>query len=439
MQAEQDRFTGRRVRLRTLTGLRWIAIAGQIAAVLVATRAYGLQIDVGLCSVVIGVSILANVIAAMIYAPSHRLDDIETAWALIFDLWQLYGLLALTGGLHNPFALLIIAPVTIGATILPLKLIVVVAGVAGALVTALRFVFVPLVSETGQLIAMPPLFVDGFWAAVLIGLAFLSVYAGRITAEISDLTGALQATQMALSREQKLTDLGGIVAATAHELGTPLATIKLASTELEEELSDQPELAADAHLIRTQADRCRDILKSMGRAGKDDRMMRTAPLSEVMREAAEPHRDRKKTVMIEDGGPDQPIILRKPEVIHGLRNLVQNAVDFAESEVEIETNWTESTISVRITDDGPGFPGHVLTRIGEPFMRSRGGRRGYEGMGLGLFIAKTLLERSGAELSFVNAGNNGGAVVDLRWPRNALEAPSEVARAALGENRKIAD
>jgi two-component system sensor histidine kinase RegB len=219
---------------------------------------------------------------------------------------------------------------------------------------------------------------------------------------------ALLATQMALAREQKLTDLGGVVAAAAHELGTPLATIKLVSTELAEELEGQPQLAEDAQLISSQADRCRDILRSMGRAGKDDLHMRSAPLGAVVREAAEPHANRGVEIEMEftagPGAPEgQPIIWRKPEIIHGLRNLVQNAVDFAEDRVWIDGTWSNGVIRLLITDDGPGFPPDMLGRLGDPFLRRRSrapdlSRPGYEGMGLGLFIAKTLLERSGAKV-----------------------------------------
>ncbi|MDX5350426.1 MAG: sensor histidine kinase, partial [Paracoccaceae bacterium] len=255
-----------------------------------------------------------------------------------------------------------------------------------------------------------------------------------------------------LAREQKLTDLAGVVAAAAHELGTPLATIKLVSAELIEELDGHPDLQEDARLIRDQADRCRDILRDMGRAGKDDLHLRQAPLSAVLREAAEPHLARGKRVEFilipEDAA--QPTILRRPEIIHGLRNLIQNAVDFARSTVWIEADWTDASITLRIIDDGDGFPQNVIGRIGDPFVRSRRGdpdstrRPGYEGMGLGLFIAKTLLERSGAELTFANATDpflpvedrpeRCGAVVEAVWPLADLAAP---AGGALGENRRI--
>ena len=260
---------------------------------------------------------------------------------------------------------------------------------------------------------------------------------------------------MALAREQKLTDLGGVVAAAAHELGTPLATIKLASTELIEELEHDPVLREDAELIKNQADRCRDILRSMGRAGKDDLHMRHAPLAAVVREAAEPHMDRGKAVHfdiapVEGSNSDQPVITRRPEIIHGLRNLVQNAVDFARANVWIDVLWDAEWLTVRIVDDGPGFSSNIMARIGDPFVRRRKSGRlaksrlGYEGMGLGLFIAKTLLERSGGEITFANGrepfeafatpGERAGAIVEVRWARTAFADAEAQKSAALGEN-----
>lgn len=269
------------------------------------------------------------------------------------------------------------------------------------------------------------------------------------------MSDALAATQLALAREQKLTDLGGVVAAAAHELGTPLATIKLASAELVHELHHQPDLREDAELIVQQTDRCRDILHDMGRAGKDDLHMRQAPLITVVESAAEPHMDRGKNVILNSLGlavaPDaQPSILRMPEIIHGLRNLVQNAVDFAETTVWIELRWSDETITVRILDDGMGFPNQLLGRLGDPFMgRRRRAKRDktrpeYEGMGLGLFIAKTLLERSGASLRFANgmdeAGNlrkQVGAVVEVRWPRSAIDAQDGENAISTGLNTRF--
>ena len=407
------------IRLRTLILLRWVAIAGQLAAITVAQRMYSLQLEVGLCYLAIGVSVTGNLIAIFVFPENKRLTEPENFLMVLFDLLQLAFLLYLTGGLHNPFAMLLLGPVTISASVLGLRSTLIIGGTAIILVTLLANYHLPLRTDQGFILRVPDIFVFGNWAAITIATVFMGAYSRRVSSEMHSMSEALAATQMALAREQKLTDLGGVVAAAAHELGTPLATIKLTSSELIEELDDRPDLREDAALIREQADRCRDILRDMGRAGKDDLHLRQAPLIAVINEAAEPHRDRGKIILIEEGPAkggrqQQPSILRKPEVIHGLRNLIQNAVDFARTTVWIETRWDDERIWIRIMDDGRGFPPYILGRIGDPFMRRRRGeserllRPEYEGMGLGLFIAKTLLERSGAELRFAN-GSDGMA------------------------------
>ncbi|MCV2882125.1 sensor histidine kinase RegB [Actibacterium sp. XHP0104] len=425
------------IRLRTLIWLRWVAITGQIVALGAAYAQFGLRPPLGPVCAVIGAAMIVNLAAIFVYPPNTRLTRRGALKTLLFDLVQLSALLFLTGGLNNPFALLVLTPVVISAMALGQRCTLILATSAGVLITVMMFVFLPLENARGVEQNLPDIFRFGFWAAIVIGVAFLSVYANRVTSEINSMADALLATQMALAREQKLTDLGGVVAAYAHELGTPLATITLVSSELAEELSDDPDLRDDAQLIRQQADRCRDILRSMGRAGKDDLHMHSAPLSAVVTEAAEPHQSRGKTVIIEDApansGTRQPVIARRPEIIHGLRNLVQNAVDFAASTVWVEMQWSDHHIGVRVMDDGPGYAPQVLERIGDPFMRKRADTRpGYEGMGLGLFIAKTLLERTGAELSFANGrdpaharpGDPGptGAVVEVIWTRSDIAA-----------------
>ena len=451
------------VRLRTLLVLRWLAILGQTVAVAIAAFYLGLRVELGLCVLAIGASVVSNLVAMAIFPENQRLSDRDAMLTLLFDLSQLAFLLFLTGGLNNPFSLLILAPVTISATALTMRSTVILGVLAILLISCLGLWYLPLTTVSGEVLQLPALFILGFWCAIVIGIVFLSAYARRVASETQRMNQALLATQMALAREQKLTDLGGVVAAAAHELGTPLATIKLVSSELLDEIGDRPELLADVQLIREQADRCRDILHSMGRAGKDDLLLRRAPFATVVQEAAEPHASRGIALNYDfhpadgDGAADpsqQPHVWRKPEVIHGLRNLVQNAVDFAGQQVWIEGVWDASRIRLRITDDGPGFPLDMIGRLGDPFLRRRNRisqpvRPGYEGMGLGLFIAKTLLERSGAEITFGNAGDpfltkadasgQGGAQVLVSWPVAALAPGPAAGFPQLGPNRHIID
>ncbi len=436
--------------LRTLILLRWLAVVGQLLAIFVASQIYAFQLPLGLCLLVISAAMSANFILSAVYPPTKRLSEKESIAALMFDLVQLAVLVFLTGGLTNPFALLMLAPVIVSASALNLRATLILGG-ASATLTTLVFLFqMPLVQANGQVFDTPILFKFGFWVSILIGIAFLGLYGRKVSTELAKMSDALLATQMALAREQKLTDLGGVVAAAAHELGTPLATIKLISAEMASELKDNPSLQEDALTIRAQAERCRDILREMGKSGKDDLLIRTAPLSEVLREAAEPHSQRGKTLHFHlhptDSPLAEPFIFRRPEIIHGLRNLIQNAVDFAEAHVWIEGRWSEDDISVVIIDDGAGFPPQLIGRIGDPFLRSRSpqslDRPEYEGMGLGLFIAKTLLERTGAAMSFANAAESPlsidkgpkrrGAVVEAIWPRLALSADRST---ILGDNQ----
>ncbi|MEL7097416.1 MAG: ActS/PrrB/RegB family redox-sensitive histidine kinase [Pseudomonadota bacterium] len=444
---------GNWIRLRTLILLRWVAIVGQLIAITVAQRYYNLTLELGLCYLAVGVSVIGNLIAIFVFPENKRLSESENMIMVLFDLLQIAFLLFLTGGLHNPFALLLLGPVTISASVLSARSTMIIGGVAILLVSALSQYHFPLRTEQGFILFMPDIFVFGNWTALVIAIGFIGAYSWRVTAEMHAMADALSATQEALSREQKLTDLGGVVAAAAHELGTPLATIKLASGELMDMLEDQPDLREDAALIREQADRCREILRDMGRAGKSDTHLRQAPLVAVINEAAEPHAERGKTIQYTQGAQDgddleQPLILRKPEIIHGLRNMVQNAVDFAKANVWIEMRWTAKEISIRIMDDGAGFPPHLLGRIGDPFMRRRKNktqRPGYEGMGLGLFIAKTLLERTGAVLNFANGHDpydppkDGapqiGAIVEITWPRAIIDA--RLVGAEVTENQRI--
>lgn len=443
------------IRLRTIILVRWIAIIGQVVALIVAQQVFKLELEYGLCYLAVGVSVIGNLIAMFVFPENKLLSESENTFMILFDLLQLSFLLFLTGGLHNPFSILVVGPVTISASVLSVRSTALIASTAIILVTLMLEFHMPLRTEQRFVLRMPDVFLYGTWVAIVIAILFSSVYSRRVVSEMSSMSEALAATQMALAREQKLTDLGGVVAAAAHELGTPLATIKLASAELMDELEDREDLYEDAALIRAQADRCREILRSMGRAGKDDLHLRKAPLMAVVEEAAEPHLDRGKDVLIELGSGEmvsesQPTILRRPEVIHGLRNLIQNAVDFSKSTVWVESSWTDENITLRIMDDGRGYPSHLIGRIGDPFVRKRRSERerrqrpGYEGMGLGLFIAKTLLERSGAELSFANGSDGSpqgqgtskpsGAIVEVVWPRSALAITPAENTGPLGMN-----
>ncbi|MEX0968831.1 MAG: ActS/PrrB/RegB family redox-sensitive histidine kinase [Paracoccaceae bacterium] len=455
------------LRLRTLVNLRWVAVIGQLVAVFVASYLLEISLRLDLCLVVIALSAAFNISSSLITSQTTRLSKPAAVWILLFDLGQLGVLLGLCGGLSNPFAALLLAPVVIASTALGTRPTAILVAAAATVILLLGFVYYPLRLADGTVLAPPPLLVTGNIAALLIAVGFVALYARRVSREQEAMSDALVATQMALAREQRLTALGGVVAAAAHELGTPLATIKLASSELYDELQGHPALRDDAALIRDQADRCRDILRDMGQSGKDDALLRHTPVLSLVQEAAAPHRNRGKAVILridgalEEAAPaSQPAVRRDPETIHGLRNLVQNAVDFAANTVWIDIEWDARSLKIRIGDDGQGYPLDLIGRIGDPFVRRRSTlakesalRPEYEGMGLGLFIAKTLLERTGGRLTFANGSTSRaqraspslgsgsaalarptGAIVEVVWPLERIAQPQGQAHKPLGAN-----
>lgn len=430
----RDRPRAEPIRRRTLVLLRWVALGGQLLAILAAWL-IGVRFPVLSALALVGAGAALNL---WMTASPARVTQSGAAWQLVFDLVQISALIGLTGGMSNPFALLMLVPVTIAATALGDRQTVMVGVVTVVMISLAGWLAAPLDHPTLDLM-MPPILQLAHWVAILIGVVFFATYARRVSGELATMTDALFATQMALAREQKLQHLGGVIAAAAHEMGTPLATIKLIAAEMQDELADalpdRTDLAEDALTLTQSADRCRDIMRSMGRAGKDDLQLHAAPLQTVLEEAAEPHTARGPAVTIRLADlPNAPVIRRDPGLIHGLRNIIQNAVDFAESRVTIDADWTADHLIVVVEDDGPGFPAPTLGQLADPFPVSRRNdhRPGYEGMGLGLFIARALLEGTGARLRFDNGKD--GAKVTVRWPIARIRADDRI---ALRQNPQI--
>ena len=350
---------------------------------------------------------------------------------------QLAVLLFLTGGLQNPFALLFMAPVTISATTLSLRSTGLLLLQAFVYVTLLAWFHLPLPWYPGEEVNLPPLFVTGHWIALLLGLGFIAAYAWRISQESRRMSAALSATQLVLARAQRLSALDGLAAAAAHELGTPLGTISLVSKELMRGGMSEAEMKEDLALLNSQAERCKEILSRLSRRPEDgDAIYSRLPLKALLDEVTRPHRDMdvafRTEVIAGEEGDAEPEIWRRPEILYGLGNFIENAADFARSEVAIAARYDRDRITVSIVDDGPGFAADVLEKLGEPYVttRPRAGKRGgpaandaHEGMGLGFFIGKTLLERTGATVDIGNRRDaRPGAELTISWPRRAIEA-----------------
>jgi len=435
---------GGRVRLRTLSNLRWLAVAGQSAALFLVYFALGYALPLLYCIVAIAVSAALNIILALRYPPTHRLTNREATFYLAFDVLQLAALLYLTGGIANPFALMFVAPVVIAAATLNLGNVLILAFIAFASVSVIAFEHRPLPWPEGDVLILPQLYQAGIWTALVIGIGFTSVYAWRIASESARMSAGLAATQLALSREHRLAALGALATAAAHELGTPLGTIAVVARELERALPENSAEIEDVRLLRAQAERCRAIIARL--ANPEEALLGATarlPLGALLNDIAAPHRGEDLEILVTVAAPPSsgtmgdasaPQVWRAPELLHGLGNIIENAADFAHSVVAVHAEWDDQQLRISVTDDGPGFAPEIFEALGEPYITSRPGHHAlseteigpqgaldeHEGMGLGFFIAKILLEQTGGVVKADNPPG-GGAQVSVRWPRGVID------------------
>jgi len=419
----------RNVRLDTLLRLRWLAIIGQTTAVVVVHYGLDFPLPIWACLAVIALSAWLNVALRVRFAPTQRLEPERAAWLLAFDIAELAVLLFLTGGLQNPFAFLFLAPVLLSATALPPRLTLMLGGFAVLCATVLVFAHYPLPWDAEDPLELPWIYLLGVWLSILLAIGFIGVYAWQLTEEGRQLAEALAATELVLAREQALSQLDGLAAAAAHELGTPLSTISVIAKELERAIEPNSPHADDVKLLQEQAQRCASILGKLNELPSSE-PFDSVPLSALIEEVVAPHRNFGVAIDVALAhDPAPPMGARNPAILYGLGNLLENAVDFAHDRVEVTADWTEDDIAVTISDDGPGFAPEIMDRIGEPYVRSTRRRRTNaagetSGLGLGFFIAKTLLERSGATVDFENrAYPDRGAVIRVRWERSNFERP----------------
>lgn len=426
------------VRLRSLLLTRWLAVFGQALAVLFVTYVLRFEVHFIACIAMIAASATLNVIAMMVYPLSKRLTDRETTLYLAFDIIQLSALLFLTGGLKNPFAILVLAPIAISATSLSMRSTILIVALAFTSVSALGLYSLPLPWMPGEVFAFPSTYQLGIWLALVLGIGFVAVYAWRIAHESRSMWEALAATQFVLAREQRLSAVGGLAAAAAHELGTPLGTIALVANDLAESEAADEEFKDDVTLMLSQVERCRKILRQLSADPHiGDSVYDKMDLGTLLHELAENAQTGGPYVRVhllphdrfDEGGElvEEPVLDRRPEIIYGLSNFLNNAIDFAKSEVVMRADWDDNKVIVEVCDDGPGFSPGVLERLGEPYFTTRPkqgvnvGQGDHEGLGLGVFIAKTLLGHTGGQIKFLNANAQGGAIVRVTWPNGITE------------------
>ena len=431
--ASDFRHPRRHVRLDTILRLRWLAALGQLAAIFIVAQ--GLEFDVPVipCVAIVGLSVLVNLALQIAFNPMQRLEPVYAAALLALIIVELAGLLFFTGGLQNPFSFLFLAPVLISATALPIRLTIALGVLTVACASALVFFHLPLPWDSDDPLVLPPIYLFGVWLSIMIAIGVTSLYAFQVTEEARKLSDALAATELVLTREQHLTQIDGLAAAATHELGTPLSTIFLISRELEKTVHGNDPLAADLKTLREQAQRCRDILAKITQLSASGAPFDNMPLSTLIEETVAPHRDFGVAIKVRlaVAATREPVGARNPAILYGVGNILENAVDFARTTVDVDAWWNAETIEIIISDDGPGIAPDLLKRIGEPYLSRRPSgdeaQGEHTGLGLGIFIARTLLERTGARVSFSNRiFPDHGAVVNIVWPRERFEKTEDI-------------
>ncbi|MEN3929669.1 ActS/PrrB/RegB family redox-sensitive histidine kinase [Microvirga sp. W0021] len=422
------------MRVNTLVRLRWLAIFGQTITVLGVQFGFGFEFPFWFCLYIVALSALLNIFLKLRLPTNFRLNQSAVTLVLAFDILQLAGLLYLTGGLQNPFSILFLAPVLISATALSPERTLVLGLIATGCTTLLALIHEPLPwNPYSDQPVLPFLFISSIWLSLFISMVFISIYAWQVGAEARQLAGAVSAMELVIEREQHLTRLDGLAAAAAHELGTPLATIALIAKELSNNPSHDKDTKADLELLREQVVRCREILgqlTSLGRNEDSSEFLSSVTIRHLIEETVTPLQTPDTRIDIDISGiGKEPRCVNKSALIFSLTNIIDNALDYAETYVSISAYWDESTVSIEIRDDGQGYAPDVLSRLGEPYVTTRSHNRDTNhatgesgGLGLGLFITKTLIERSGAILTFSNAvPPDHGAVTRIVWERHDFE------------------
>lgn len=410
------------VSLRTLVFVRWVAIAGQLVALLFVHWGLGFGLPILSCLCVVAVAALFNLSNSLQRPAALRLSERDAMVFLAFDIIEMAALLYLTGGLENPFSILLLAPVTIGASILsrgPSAALLILSLVA-IVILAIQRLPLPWYPEG---LGFPALYIAGDAFALALAALFIGGYVWSVTQEGRRMSNGLAAVERALAQEQRISAVGALAAAAAHELGSPLATIAVVARELAHDLPPESPHHEDAQLLLQESARCRTILAELSERHDTDSGSPFAqlPAAVLVEFVGDSHVREGAEIVYETDGPplDQPSVARSPAVIHGLGNLIRNAAQFATTRVEVTTSWDAESLMVEVVDDGPGYPPQILGRLGEPYLSGRDDRTGH--MGLGIFVARTLLQGTGATLYFANAPA-GGAIARVRWLRRYLRA-----------------
>ena len=409
----------RRILLKNLVNIRWIAIAGQLSAIIFVNFFLNISIPIFYCLLVIIVSIIINFVSSFSKNRNIYLSDNEAFYFLLYDTIQLAVLLFLTGGIYNPFSLLLIAPVIISASYLQISYSIFLSIFSIVIIFCLNFFYVKI--DWLEDFSFPKLFTIGLVIALTISIIFIVIYVYILANSSRKISTALNETQIALINQKKVSEMGSMAAAAAHEMSTPLNTIFLIIGDLKKDKSINKNLKSEILLLETQADRCKKILLNLSKNPQNlkDSFFKKTKLSSLINMNFEKYLKNNNNIntniRIIEKNQNEPLINYSDEIMYGLGNIIQNASQHAIKYIDVSISWNKDYIYISVKDDGPGFKNEILEKIGNPYISDKSKENS---MGLGIFIAKNLIEKIQGNIKFYNQNNNG-SVVEISLKRGA--------------------
>jgi two-component system sensor histidine kinase RegB len=408
----------------TYINLRWIATIGQLITINLIYFIFEFKFNLILENLVILFGILSNLYLIHINKNTQLLD--KTAFLfLLIDTLQLSCLIYLTGGIANPFSIFLIIPAIFSSSGLGFKSNFLLIIITVLIIIFLTFFYQPLPYPVNE-----HFHVDGYYyysipVSLIIALIFLNYFALTFGKESRIRKEALNKMEEIMSKEHELLSLGGQAAAAAHSLGTPFSTIKIISSDLLKQFKDNPEVKRDIDLLVSQIERCSEILKklTLNPTIEDDFIDRDLTIVDYVSEIIKSFREiSKKQFIVNFDQYSNPLNITKSiEIVYGLRNFIGNANKFSKSKVFISVKSDNNNTEITIEDDGEGYPGDVLSKIGEPYIKSyKSSIKSKSGLGLGIFIGKTLLEKNYANILCRNSKTRSGAEVNIKWNNKDL-------------------
>jgi len=410
---------------KTLVILRWIALVGQCLTISIVYFIFKFEFPFFYCALVIFIGVLTNLYLQFKFK-KNQLNNFTSTFFLFYDLLQLSVLLYLTGGITNPFTILLIVPAIVSSTFLNLRSTINLSIATTIILIVLTIYNLPL-PHYGELhFHVPDTYLYAVPIAIIITLIFLTYFGVRFGIESRKRTEALNRLELILAKEHELESIGLQAAAAAHSLGTPLSTITVIARELEKEIGNNPKYSKDVDLLLSQTKRCSDILKNLSKDQlKEDNFLSNIKIKELLDEIIRSYTEisEKKLFLLAEKNKLNPSIERTLEITYGLRNFIGNAVKYSNSSVDITLESNDKITEVKVCDDGPGFSDDILDVLGEPYIRSKNAIiSSKSGLGLGTFIGKTLLERMKANVKFDKCPKTNGAMVTIKWQTKDLLA-----------------